>query len=409
MEPFFKPPLHKQRHQFVVDFIKKYKTKKVMDLGCGECLLLKRLKFHKEIEHLVGVDIDGAKVKKKMHSLGPLSTDYLQPGFEQLCVELFQGSVTEPDARLRGFDLAVSVELIEHLLLPDVELFSEVLFGDMAPVHVIITTPNSEFNPLLPGLSGFRHPDHKFEWTRVQFQSWAQVVCEDFGYRVEFTGVGLDPGGRHDEFGFCSQIAVFHRLRGGFNVWPGETIQGETSYTLLHRINYPSLKDNNVLRRVLLSEVLFWAEELKRRWTERESEDTEESKEEDWNEHTGACGEERPPEEEWKSVAADDESDLWRLNGIAQSRNCASQRGCVPVPLDLLWASSPRVAALCKSPANLRLFLMNEPTVKLSQDGCALLLRTDEDEEREADLDRGGAAVEPNQRVSAKLPENWED
>lgn len=29
MEPLFSPPLHKQRHQFVIDFIKKNKTKKV--------------------------------------------------------------------------------------------------------------------------------------------------------------------------------------------------------------------------------------------------------------------------------------------------------------------------------------------------------------------------------------------
>ncbi|XP_055087884.1 small RNA 2'-O-methyltransferase [Periophthalmus magnuspinnatus] len=398
MEPFFNPPLHKQRHQFVIDFIKKYKTKKVMDLGCSECTLLKRLKFHREIEHLVGVDINGAKVKKKMHALAPLSTDYLQPGFEQLCVELYQGSVTEPDARLRGFHLAVSIELIEHLLLPDVERFSEVLFGYMAPVHVIISTPNSEFNPLFPGLTGFRHPDHKFEWTRAQFQSWAQRVCVDFEYEVEITGVGLPPGGGLKQFGFCSQIAVFHRLKGGFNISPDERSQGETSYTLLHRIIYPSLKDNNVLRRVLLSEVLFWAEELKRRSREREEKEEKKEKEETWTKSTGACGEERPPEDPRRS-AGDGES-----NG-----NCAPQRGCVAVPLSLLWASSPRVVALSGSLSNLRLFLMDEPMVKLSQDKSALLLQTDE-EVYEGDLeDCGYTEIEQNQSVSPKTLENWEE
>lgn len=39
----------------------------VVDLGCGECSLLKKLKFHREIELLVGVDINGAKVKKHMY------------------------------------------------------------------------------------------------------------------------------------------------------------------------------------------------------------------------------------------------------------------------------------------------------------------------------------------------------
>ncbi len=36
----------------------------------------------------------------------------------------------------------------------------------------------------------------------------------------------------------------------------------------LYSINYPSLRDNNILRRVLVSEVLYWAEKLKRRWME---------------------------------------------------------------------------------------------------------------------------------------------
>jgi len=35
-----------------------------------------------------------------------------------------------------------------------------------------MTTPNAEFNVLFPNLNGFRHPDHKFEWTRQQFGDW---------------------------------------------------------------------------------------------------------------------------------------------------------------------------------------------------------------------------------------------
>lgn len=64
------------------------------------------------------------------------------------------------------------VSSIEHLTLADVERFSEVVFGYMTPAAVIVSTPNFEFNPLLPGLAGFRHSDHKFEWTRAEFRSW---------------------------------------------------------------------------------------------------------------------------------------------------------------------------------------------------------------------------------------------
>lgn len=412
MEPFFTPPLHKQRHQFVIDFIEKNKTKKVVDLGCGECTLLKKLKFHREIEHLVGVDINGAIVKKKMHSLAPISTDYLQPGYEQLCVEMYQGSVTERDARLRGFDLAVSIELIEHLLLPDVARFSEVLFGYMAPVHAIISTPNSDFNPLLPGLRGFRHPDHKFEWTRQEFQSWSEKVCVQFGYEVDITGVGQAPDGQQEQFGFCSQIAVFHRLTGGYNM-PEERSQGETAYTLLYSVKYPTLRDNNVLRRVLVSEVLFWAERMKSRWIE--TNDMEQREEELMTQHSAACGEESSSENQERSASdIGEETDVWFCtNRRTQFRNGASQSvQSVPVPLSLLWVSCPQVSSLCGSLSDLRHFLLDEPLVRLSQDGSALLLEqeADEDELYDEDLDEGGyTEVRQNQTVHSKAQENWEE
>ncbi|CAL1593368.1 unnamed protein product [Knipowitschia caucasica] len=401
MEPLFRPPLHQQRHQFVVDFVKTFKTKKVMDLGCSECSLLKKLKFHKEIEHLVGVDIDGAKVKKHMRSLAPLSTDFLQPGFEQLCVELYEGSVTQRDHRLRGFDLAVSIELIEHLVLSNLELFSEVLFGDWSPLHVIVSTPNSDYNALLPGLRGFRHPDHKFEWSREQFQSWAQCVCLKFGYSVDLTGVGRAPEGQQQQFGFCSQIAVFHRLKSVSNLALEERNQRQTPYKLLHRIKYPSLMDNNVLRRVLVSEVLFWAEELRRRRRRKTlGPGGGAVEEQDLDTDTGACGEEQPPEEDGGTAAEEGDT-------------CDSQR-CVSVPLLSLWAAAPRVAALSGSLSNLRVFLSEEPTVHLSPDGSALLLPIDEEEASERDLDEeasGGDFTEVRETpvLSHKPVENWEE
>lgn len=39
--------------------------------------------------------------------------------------------------------------------------------------------------------------------------------CLEYGYEVEFTGVGPAPPGQQESVGFCSQIGVFRRLRGG--------------------------------------------------------------------------------------------------------------------------------------------------------------------------------------------------
>lgn len=39
-------------------------------------------------------------------------------------------------------------------------------------------------------------------------------MCQDYGYEVEFTGVGPAPPGQQESVGFCSQIGVFHCLGG---------------------------------------------------------------------------------------------------------------------------------------------------------------------------------------------------
>jgi len=93
--------------------------------------------------------------------------------------------------------------------------FPAAVFGHMRPKIAVITTPNSEFNVLFPDFAGpFRHWDHKFEFTRQEFQDWANAITNEYpDYKVEFDGVGFAP---HDDssrqnLGPCSQIAVFLR------------------------------------------------------------------------------------------------------------------------------------------------------------------------------------------------------
>ncbi|NWI72702.1 HENMT methyltransferase, partial [Dryoscopus gambensis] len=218
----FKPPLYKQRHQFVKDLVEKYKPKKVADLGCADCSLLWMLKFCSCIEVLAGLDICANVMKEKMHTLSPLPVDYLQPSERSLTVTLHHGSVAHKDPCMLGFDLVTCIELIEHLEEPELKKFPEVVFGFMAPSIVVISTPNSEFNPLLPGVMLYRHPDHKFEWNQAQFRSWALETARCYDYSVEFTGVGHPPTGM-EKAGFCTQIGVFIRK------YPrtGESVQSE--------------------------------------------------------------------------------------------------------------------------------------------------------------------------------------
>ena len=57
----------------------------------------------------------------------------------------------------------------------------------------------------------FRHPDHRFEWTRHEFKQWADVICQRYGYEVE-----IDPVGPVDEkLGAPTQMATFTKSDGG--------------------------------------------------------------------------------------------------------------------------------------------------------------------------------------------------
>jgi hypothetical protein len=72
---------------------------------------------------------------------------------------------------------------------------------------VLLTTPNGEYNALFETLPAgqFRHADHRFEWTRKQFEDWGTRVATSFGYDVTFAPIGdID-----EKLGAPSQMAVF--------------------------------------------------------------------------------------------------------------------------------------------------------------------------------------------------------
>ena len=73
----------------------------------------------------------------------------------------------------------------------------------------LVTTPNAEYNALFPNLPAgvMRHPDHRFEWTRAEFEVWAATIGSTYGYRPTFSGIGH----RDDRLGTPTQMVVFTR------------------------------------------------------------------------------------------------------------------------------------------------------------------------------------------------------
>ena len=195
--------LHALRLDTVAEVLRQNNVASVLDLGCGEGKLMSRLIKERGLARIVGVDasvrtLETAHRKLRLHQAGDAMAER---------VSLQMGSLTYGDRRWQGFDAATLVEVIEHIEPHRLSALVLSLFADARPGMVVMTTPNSEYNVLFDGLKDgkLRHPDHRFEWTRAEFETWANMVAEEHGYSVSFTPLGpVD-----DTHGGPSQMAVF--------------------------------------------------------------------------------------------------------------------------------------------------------------------------------------------------------
>jgi 3' terminal RNA ribose 2'-O-methyltransferase Hen1 len=197
--------LNDQRLAAVVARLTESGAGRVLDLGCGEGSLLRALLKERQFTHIVGVDVShrALEIASERLRLERLSDR------ERQRIALLHGSLTYRDRRLEGFDAAAVVEVIEHLDPPRLDTFARALFGHARPATVVLTTPNAEYNATWPSLPAgrFRHRDHRFEWTRAEFQAWAEAAAAQFGYTVAFYPVGPeDPA-----LGPPTQMGVFNR------------------------------------------------------------------------------------------------------------------------------------------------------------------------------------------------------
>uniref|UniRef100_G1TMH4 Small RNA 2'-O-methyltransferase n=1 Tax=Oryctolagus cuniculus TaxID=9986 RepID=G1TMH4_RABIT len=197
----FKPPLYRQRYQFVKDIVDQHEPKKVADLGCGDTSLIRLLKVYPCIEELVGVDIDEDKLRWRGDQLSPFMGDFLKPRDLDLTITLYHGSAVERDSRLLGFDLITCIEL-------------------------------------------------------------ALFVANRYGYSVEFTGVGDPPAGA-ESVGFCTQIGIFRKNEERAAESRVSERHDEHVYKAVFTASYPSLQQERFLRLVLVNEVSRQVESLR--------------------------------------------------------------------------------------------------------------------------------------------------
>ena len=199
--------LNEQRLGTVLAVLKASGAQSVLDLGCGEGRLLSRLLKERQFTRIVGLDVSHRALEMAAENL---HYDRL-PTLQKERLKLLHGSLMYRDERLAGFESAAVVEVIEHLDPPRLAAFERVLFECARPGTVVITTPNREYNvkwETLP-VGKFRHRDHRFEWTRAEFQEWAKRIATLFSYTVRFLPVGPEDAA----VGSPTQMGVFERAK----------------------------------------------------------------------------------------------------------------------------------------------------------------------------------------------------
>ncbi|CAO3566898.1 unnamed protein product [Mortierella alpina] len=245
-EATFFPPLWQQRRTLARRILEENHATSVIDFGCGEAALTSVLVSESmgdfPITRLAGVDISKDRLELAANDCQPQEFELGQNlRVNNLIIELYQGSVAESDSRLMGYDALACLEVVEHLDPEVLEKFWSVVLGVYKPKVVIVSTPNAEFNVYFPQLKYgtpdaiLRNDDHRFEWTRQEFEQWCTAAADEYGYSASFTGVGILPNS-DVAVGHCTQFAI---LKDGH---PDQRAQSEPKwgcYTLCSKIVYP--------------------------------------------------------------------------------------------------------------------------------------------------------------------------
>ncbi|KAI0303707.1 hypothetical protein B0F90DRAFT_1577732, partial [Multifurca ochricompacta] len=250
----FIPALHEQRRAWVLDILRREGVTSVLDVGCGEGILLQHLTHAApyrnyssstpapailekpefiHIRELHGLDILHDDLLYAIDINAPPKHEYGWTRFEKLDLSIWEGGLQTPNSAFKGIECIVATEVIEHIPEDVLTFFAPVLLGNYAPRLLLLTTPSYDFNACFraPGDNKwgfpdptertdrlFRHQDHKFEWTVDECVAWCRAVAKEWGYEVIIDGIGRsttrDPWGRDGEKVRASQAITFRRREG---------------------------------------------------------------------------------------------------------------------------------------------------------------------------------------------------
>jgi len=123
-------------------------VRRVVDLGCVSRKLLKRLLAERTFKEIVGIDVSAVSLKNAARRLRRET----MPERQKEHIKLLHGALTYRHRRIEGYDAAALVEVIEYLDPDRLVALERAVFEFAEPEHVIITTPNREYNTKFEGM-----------------------------------------------------------------------------------------------------------------------------------------------------------------------------------------------------------------------------------------------------------------
>jgi 3' terminal RNA ribose 2'-O-methyltransferase Hen1 len=200
--------LNDLRYQTIIESVQSFPAReRIVDFGSGEGKLSVRLGFIPGVKEILAVEPSETGQLRAIGRFEKASQreDFVSP-------TPVWGSLFYYDERLRGKDIMIICEVIEHIDEYRLSKVMSTIFGEYQPRVLIVTTPNREYNAVYEMDEKMRHSDHRFEWSRDEFNIWCDSWVKPFPYSVKLGGIGEV----HEEYGYPTQMATFERKEGEF-------------------------------------------------------------------------------------------------------------------------------------------------------------------------------------------------
>ncbi|WP_407270561.1 3' terminal RNA ribose 2'-O-methyltransferase Hen1 [Radiobacillus sp. PE A8.2] len=195
--------LNELRYQKIAETVQQLTDRKsIVDFGSGEGKLAYKLGFVSGVEEILAVEPSETATTRAIARFehGESEVGFVSP-------TPVWGSLYYFDQRLVNKDVIILCEVIEHIDEYRLPKIIQTILQKYQPRALIITTPNSEYNNVYELDQAYRHSDHRFEWTRNQFQACCTAATEQHPYRLHFDGIGEE----HPSFGQPTQMCTFIR------------------------------------------------------------------------------------------------------------------------------------------------------------------------------------------------------